>query len=354
VKSRLAAARKVLFVEEVLPFLEENVKVIAAESAGEIGVKTFYGKNEGTLPMNGELNPDRVAAAMAGILGIAYGDPAADYRRKAEAAAEAMAPQRGQTFCPGCPHRASFWLLQEALHLDNRKGFVCGDIGCYSLALLPCGFNSLKTLHSMGSGMGIASGFGKLGAFGMDQPVVAVCGDSTFYHAVLPALINAVHHRADVLMAILDNSGTAMTGFQPHPGSAVNAVGEPSPQVDIEAVCRSLGVGVEVRDPFDLAETRRAVNRLLEQGGVRVLVLRQSCALSPEKRAKKAFRMRVDETICLGEACGCGRFCTRVFRCPGLLWDKAAGKARIDEVICAGCGVCSFICPQGAIAKEVA
>jgi indolepyruvate ferredoxin oxidoreductase alpha subunit len=353
VKSRLAAAGKVLFVEEILPFLEENVKVIAAESAGQIGVKTFYGKNEGTLPMNGELNPDRVAGAMAGILGIACGDPAADYRRKAEAAAEAMAPQRGQTFCPGCPHRASFWLLQEALRLDNRKGFICGDIGCYSLALLPCGFNSLKTLHSMGSGMGIASGFGKLGAFGMDQPVVTVCGDSTFYHAVLPALINAVHHRANVLMAILDNSGTAMTGFQPHPGSAVNAVGEPSPRVDIEAVCRSLGVGVEVRDPFDLAETRRAVNGLLEQEGVRVLVLRQSCALSPEKRARKAFQVRVDEKICLGEACGCGRFCTRVFRCPGLLWDKAAGKARIDEVICAGCGVCSFICPQGAIAKEV-
>ena len=136
-----------------------------------------------------------------------------------------MAPARDLTFCPGCPHRASFWSIHNALQLDNRKGFVCGDIGCYTLGFRPAGFNTVKTVHSMGSGMGVASGFGKLEAFGMDQPVLAVCGDSTFFHAVLPALVNAIHHRAKVTLIVFDNSGTAMTGFQSHPGLPVNAMG---------------------------------------------------------------------------------------------------------------------------------
>jgi indolepyruvate ferredoxin oxidoreductase alpha subunit len=91
-----------------------------------------------------------------------------------------------------------------------------------------------------------------------------------------------------------------------------------------------------------------------EGGGVKVLILKQSCALSPEKKGRKRFLMRVDEHLCRGDACGCNRLCTRIFRCPGLLWDREKGKARIDEVICAGCGVCSGICPAEAIRCEEA
>jgi indolepyruvate ferredoxin oxidoreductase alpha subunit len=344
---------KVMIVEEVLPFLEENVKILAAEQASEIGIKTFYGKNDGTIPMTGELNPDLVIAALGTVLGIDYTPVSEDYEQSAKLSASVAAPPRDLVFCPGCPHRASFFSIHNALELDGRKGFVCGDIGCYAMATRPTGFGTLKTLHAMGSGAGVASGFGKLGQFGMDQPILAVCGDSTFYHAVMPALVNAVHNKADITLVVLDNSGTAMTGFQPHPGLAHNALGEEVPGMDIAKICEAIGARVEIRDPFDLRETRETLNNLIEdKNGTKVLVLRRACALSPQQRHKKNYDVRVDQTICVGEACGCGRLCTRIFRCPGIIWNYEKKRAEIDEVICVGCGVCSDICPQGAIKRE--
>ncbi|MCK9232515.1 MAG: thiamine pyrophosphate-dependent enzyme [Syntrophales bacterium] len=351
-KKRLASTDQVLIVEEVIPFLEENVKILAAETAREIGVKTFFGKNDGTLPSIGELNPDLVAVAIAKILGIDHVAMPPEYEKKATLMSFAKAPNRELTFCPGCPHRASFWAIHHALLMDNRLGFVCGDIGCYSMAALPCGFSTLKTLHAMGSGTGVASGFGQLHRFGMEQPAMTVCGDSTFFASVMPALVNAIHHRAELTVVVLDNSGTAMTGFQPHPGLKVNAMGGDVPALDIARICAAMGAKVEVRDPFQIEETRETLIRLLDQKGVKVLIMRQMCALSPEKRAKKNYEVKVDEALCLGETCGCNRLCTRVFRCPALVWDKERKKARVDEVLCAGCGVCALICPAGAIRKE--
>jgi indolepyruvate ferredoxin oxidoreductase alpha subunit len=115
-----------------------------------------------------------------------------------------------------------------------------------------------------------------------------------------------------------------------------------------------MGVTVVTADPFDLGGTRETLNRLLEEAGVKVMILKQSCALSPEKKGNKKFRVKVDEGLCRGEACGCNRLCTRVFRCPGLLWNRGRKKAEIDEVICAGCGFCASICPAGAIRCEEA
>lgn len=358
-KKHLASTDKVLIVEEVRSFLEEQVKILAAGAASEIGgAKTFYGKETGHLPSVGELNPDLVVSALAGILEIGgYHGMPPHYEEKAQLLASNRIPRRDLAFCPGCPHRASFWSIHNALQMDGRGGFVCGDIGCYSIAILSPsqGFGAMKTLHSMGSGTGLASGFGKLGQFGMEQPTLTVCGDSTFYHAVIPALINAVHHRANITLIVLDNGGTAMTGFQPHPGLLVSAMGEKVPSVDIAEICRAIGARVEVGDPFDLEETRKTINRLMEDGeDVKVLILKQLCGLSPEKKGEKRYKMRIDEELCLGENCGCNRLCTRIFRCAGINWDRERGKSRIDEVICAGCGVCSFICPVEAIKREEA
>jgi len=352
----LASSQKILVVEEVISFLEDEVKILAADLAPKIGIKTFYGKKVSALPAVGELNPDRVAAALSKILRINYEVVPETYIHRAAEAVRVAAPVRDLTFCPGCPHRASFWSIHNALQMDNRQGFVCGDIGCYSLAMLPSGYSTLKTLHSMGSGIGLAGGFGKLGRFGMDQPAIAVCGDSTFFHAVLPALVNAVHQKSNTTLIVLDNSGTAMTGFQPHPGLTVDAAGHRAPGIDIPRVCEAIGARVMVCDPFDLHGTQQTLLELLEdQSGVKVLVLKQICALSPQKKAKKMYQVRVDETICLGENCGCNRLCTRVFKCPGLNWNSDRRVSRIDEVICAGCGVCASICPVGAISnKEVA
>jgi indolepyruvate ferredoxin oxidoreductase alpha subunit len=354
-KKHMASTDSILVVEEVMPFMEENVKVLAAEMAAEIGIKNFYGKKSEHIPSVGELNPDVVLSALADILDVGYETVPAEYAKKTGALAFTKAPARALTFCPGCPHRASFWSIHNALELDARKGFVCGDIGCYTMAIGPTGFNTVKTVHSMGSGAGVASGFAKLRQFGMEQPVVAVCGDSTFFHSAIPALVNAVHHKADLTLIVLDNSGTAMTGFQSHPGLTVNAMNDEVPALDIAEICRAMGAKVEVRDPFNLGEAQAALNELLEyKEGAKVLILRQPCALSPQRKAAPKFKMQVDEALCLGESCGCGRLCTRIFRCPGLVWDQEKGISRIDEVICAGCGVCADICPQQAIKREVA
>ncbi len=353
VAARLAAADKVLVVEEGTPFLEDNVKTLAAEQAATVGIKQFFGRKDGTLPPVNELNPDLVAEGLAKVLGVA--PPARDpaYMARARDLAGSSAPSRSLTFCPGCPHRASYWLLNQALKRDNRLGFVCGDIGCYTMGVHDCGFFTLKTSHAMGSGAGMASGFGKLGRFGFDQPVMAVCGDSTFFHAVMPALVNAVHNHADMTLVVLDNSGTAMTGFQPHPGTPRDAAGGELPALDIARICEAIGAEVVTADPFELEAAAAVLDELLErEAGVRVLILRQACALSPAKKGKRKYEMSVDPAKCLAGDCGCNRLCTRVFRCPGLIWDPENQRTSIDEVICAGCGVCASICPSGAIEKK--
>jgi indolepyruvate ferredoxin oxidoreductase, alpha subunit len=354
VKARLAAAEKVLVVEEPQDFMEENIKILAAESAAEVGIKTFFGKKSGHIPGQGELNPDLIVNALKAILGVPYDPVPQDY---ASLAFGAMfkTPGRELTFCPGCPHRASFLSIHNAIALDDRDGFLCGDVGCYGIGALPAGFSAVKTMFSMGSGLGLATGFGKLTQFGMNQPVLAVCGDSTFFHAIMPALVDAIHHKADVTLVVLDNSGTAMTGFQPHPGLTKDAMGFPSPPIDIEAVCRAMGADVAVSDPFDVPATEKTLLSMIKKKGAKVVILRQICALSPEKRAKRKFDMSVDESVCIGEECGCNRMCTRILRCPGIFWDSGKKSAKIDEVICAGCGVCAGVCPSGAIQKaEVA
>jgi indolepyruvate ferredoxin oxidoreductase alpha subunit len=134
----------------------------------------------------------------------------------------------------------------------------------------------------------------------------------------------------------------------------VDAMGRNAPGLDIAKVCEAMGAKVLIRDPFDLEKTRATINGLLEEKGAKVLILRQICALSPEKKGKKRFAMRVDEVRCKGEECSCNRLCTRIFRCPGLIWDKDKKKSKIDEVICAGCGVCADVCTHGAIVREEA
>jgi len=344
IKEYLSRTDKILFVEEILPFLEENVKILAAETASEIGVKTFYGKSDNTIPAAGELSPDKVIKALSTI----YGLPGLNHGHDKKP--QLKAPDRALLFCAGCPHRASFWSIYNVLAKDNRQGFVCGDIGCYTLDIF-CGFRTLKTIHSMGSGAGLASGFGKLQKFGMEQPVLAVCGDSTFFHAAIPAVINAVHHEADLTLIVLDNSSTAMTGFQPHPGLPVDALGNTVPAVDIAEVCRALGAEVEIADPFDLEETQNLLEDMIHKKGAHVLILRQNCALSPVE-VKTKYKICVDTEKCIGEDYRCKRVCTQIFGCPGLVWDEKEKVTTIDEVICTGCGVCAHICPVGAIKKE--
>lgn len=357
VLERLKTTRKVLFVEEVQPFIEEAVKVLFAGSdmvgpgvAGSGEARSgmaFYGKQSGHIPMFGEMNPERVTRALEAILDL---PPGLNEGYRVGQTESLPIPPREISFCPGCPHRASFFSINMVLALDNRRGFTCGDIGCYSMGMLPGGFSTLKTLHSMGSGSGLASGFGKLDRFGMNQPVVAVCGDSTFFHSAMPPLANAIHNNSAFTLVILDNSGTAMTGFQPHPGLTVDTIGNQVPSIDIEKVCRAMGALTRTCDPFDLETTQKyLLDCIKDPEGVKVLILKQACALSPQKRYTRLFEVKVDKELCIGDACGCNRICTRIFSCPGLIWDGENLRAEINEILCVGCGVCASICPVNAI-----
>jgi len=355
VQEHLARTEKVLVVEEVDPFLEGNLKELVGDTFSALGPLTFYGKRSGHLPSIGELDPDLVMGAVSSVLGQERVAMDPEYAKKVQQLTGGQVQARMLGFCAGCPHRATLWSVKNALKLDGRGGFVTGDIGCYTLGLGPTGFFQLKTVQAMGSGAGLACGFGNLAKLGFGQPVVAACGDSTFFHAVMPALVNGVYNQANFTLIILDNSATAMTGFQPHAGTGASAVGEPAPSVDPEGVCRSLGIRVEVTDPFDLqATTHKLLDLMQDDGGVRVLISRRKCALVRAREEKAAYNVRVDSEKCLGESCGCARLCTRIFQCPGLVWDEESGTAKIDEVICSGCGVCADICPASAIIREVA
>ncbi|PJB34845.1 MAG: indolepyruvate ferredoxin oxidoreductase [Deltaproteobacteria bacterium CG_4_9_14_3_um_filter_51_14] len=346
----LKYSERIFFVEELDPFVEEGVKALCAELASEVGIKEFYGRSSGHIPICGELSPSVILGVLGDIFSISW--RAEEYRARMKSLLPQPSPPREFGFCPGCPHRGTYYAIKEALAWDGRNGFVSGDIGCYSMGIWPTGFSQVKSVHAMGSGVGLASGYGKLGQFGFDQPVITVCGDSTFFHAAITALINARFNNSDILLLVLDNSATAMTGFQPHPGTGSTAMGEKVEPVDIETVCRSLGVGVEVGDPYDMEHTAETIYRLMQEAGQRVLILKRKCALVQGRQGGFPYTMRVDQQKCLGEDCGCGRYCTRIFRCPGLIWDSSVKKARIDEVICVGCGICASACPSGAIIRQ--
>lgn len=353
VETQLSRSRRVLFVEEIHPFIERSVMELYASLAAQDPPHTFYGKRSGHIPSYGDLDPDAVIRVIGELMGLTYQAWDLAYDGQARELSKDL-PGRTLNLCPGCPHRATFWAVKNALQLDGRGGFVCGDIGCYSLGFGPAGYYQLRTMHAMGSGAGVANGLGNLTRFGFNQPVIAMCGDSTFLHAAIPALINGVYNNSNFILLILDNGATAMTGFQPHPGTGISATGEPAVRIDIEALCRSLGAPVEICDPFDLeAATGTLLRVMAEGGGASVVIMRRECEMVRAKREKGfPYSVRVDPELCIGEECGCDRVCTRVFQCPGLIWDQGAGKALIDEAVCTGCGLCANICPQGAIIRS--
>ncbi len=355
IAKHLSTINKVLFVEEMDPFVERSVMELAASLLPTACNLTFYGKRSGHLAPYNEQGTNLVINALLDILDTTYQPRDLAYDSQAKEAGQ-IVPDRPINMCVGCPHRATFWAVKKALQLDGRKGFVCGDIGCYAMSFAAPGFFQSRTMHAMGSGAGVANGLGNLKQFGFDQPVLAVTGDSTFYHAVLPALVNGVYNNSNFILLILDNSATAMTGFQPHPGTGLLATGDPAEVVDMEAICRAVGAEVEVCDPFDLENTARTLlNMMRKDSGTRVIIMRHMCQLVKSRRKiPNKYKMDVDTERCLGNTCGCDNLCTRVFGCPGLIEDKETGKAAIDEALCVGCGLCADICPAVAIMREEA
>ena len=335
---KLRTAKEVLAVEEVDPFLEDALLKLAGREGLDLKI---WGRNEGTINRVGELDPDHVLPAVSAFTGLPM--PA---RQKTS---DVPLLTRDLNFCAGCPHRATFFVLKQAMRREKVPGIVVGDIGCYYMAGSEAGQYGWQVNNCMGSGINVAEGLGQLSAYGMDQPVVTMCGDSTFFHTVLPGLCNASYHNSNMLLIVLDNSATAMTGFQPHPGTGLTAMGDEVKPMSIRAICEAMNCTVEEADPFEIEETTALLNDMLHRPGLKVLIMKQPCATLMAKSRKEKITVRVDQDKCLGDNCGCDRFCSRVWGCPGNSWDFKAGKAVIDPVSCVGCGVCAKLCPQGAI-----
>ncbi len=356
--ARLAPADTVLFLEEVDPFVEDAVKVVCAENQDRLGRVRFLGKNDGFVagsngPGVGEMNTDTALSALARLFNLEASRPDALSHELVERAQGVLVP-RELSFCQGCPHRASFYAIKTALELDGRNGFVVGDIGCYGMGAGNTGFQQIKALHCMASGMGNACGFSRLREFGFEQPVLAVVGDSTFFHAGLPALAEAIHHRADAVFVILDNSVTAMTGFQFNPATP-EAISNGKRELRIDNAAAGLGAETLVIDPVaDVQGAVRALLAVMAAGGVHVLVFRHECATFFQKLTDRRDRprVRVDTEKCLGDQCGCNRFCSRILNCPAVLFDPDTGVAGIDPQVCTGCGLCVQLCPRQAIIME--
>ena len=348
VKKHLGKTKALLLAEEVDPFLEHHLKEMLSDDP--INNIPVFGKGSGHIPAYGEITPDRIIKALGAILKVNYQPRSGAYQRQLSEISGDLIISRGLTWCPGCPHRASFWALERAVKADGRGGYVTGDIGCSTLDVFPEGKERMNLLHAMGSGTGLASGFGLLGRFGYTQPVINVCGDSTFFHAAIPALINAVYNQSNLILVLLDNAATAMTGFQAHPGTGFNAIGQPTEKIDAEKLCLSLGCQVTVRDPFDIKGTVKTIRGLLKEEGVRVLILRRNCEIvRMKKENRRPFTVQIREDQCKGEECA---LCSSQFRCPALFQDEKTGKTRLKEDICSGCGVCVQICPFNAITGE--
>lgn len=330
----LRGLKRVLIVEELDPYLEERVKAIAKDRAPDVEI---LGKAQGLLPRVGELNIRLVVGALSKVTGRPSPINFSALEERAKPALE-LAVNRSPVMCPACPHRASGYVIRRAA----GTAVYLNDIGCYAL-LFQKPFNLGDVTHAMGSGAGFANGI----SLATDQKTVALIGDSTFFHAGIPALINAVHHKRKFLLVVLDNRITAMTGHQPHPGVSVSATGEEVPALDIEKVVRGLGVGhVQIVDPYDFKAAEKAIREAMKHDGVSVVIMRRECALLTVRRLRregvKIVPYRVDP-----DKCTYCRVCINTYACPAFV---DTGKVmEIDPTVCFGCGSCVEVCPYGAI-----
>jgi len=329
-----AQVDKLIVVEELDPFLEENIRAMGIKVIG----KEF-------IPRLGELNPGIIeeGSRTAGLL------PKAAPRQALDIALEL--PRRPPLLCPGCPHTGIFFVLSSVgrrLKVLEPKGkipkestlIITGDIGCYTLATYPP-LNAMDTTACMGASIGQALGMGKAN---VNKKIVAVIGDSTFLHAGITPLVDAVYNEGQITVIILDNNTTAMTGHQEHPGTGISAQGKETTAVDLENLVRGIGVrDVKVVDAFDMKALRASVRSSLSNPELSVIIVRGVCSVHVPRRSEPRT---IESEKC--KQCG---ICLLI-GCPAIQSEN--DQVYIDTTLCVGdaCTICQQLCPCKAIVPQ--
>ncbi|MBN1957304.1 MAG: indolepyruvate ferredoxin oxidoreductase subunit alpha [Desulfuromonadales bacterium] len=299
-------------IEELDPFIEEQVKAMGIAVTGKE-----------KLSLCGELTPGRLKRGLTGEP-VPTEDQSPDL------------PQRPPNMCPGCPHRGVF------MELNRAKAYVTGDIGCYTLGFMPP-LSAMDTCVCMGASIGNATGISKVLSEEEQRKVVAVIGDSTFLHTGINGLMDMVYNQSTATVIILDNRITAMTGRQENPTSGYTLTDQLTYKVDMEQLCRAVGVEhVKVIDPYNIALTRKTIREEMARPELSVIITDRPCMLVPRDNLEKRQPLFVDHDKCTG----C-QACLRL-GCPAITWDAENKKSNIDKIICTGCKVCQQTCGFGA------
>ncbi len=319
----LTGLDEVLCLEELDPVIERELIYLCGKY--QLPVK-ILGKLSGDTACAGENTRNSVSSYINAFLGLP--EPA-----QSSLPEPPELPVRPPVLCAGCPHRASFYAVKKAM--KGKKTIFCGDIGCYTLGnAMP--LDMVDTCLCMGAGLNIAQGVEKVEP---DTTCFAFVGDSTFFASAITGVVNAVYNQANMVLTVLDNSTTAMTGHQPHPGTGRTVMGEIVQKINIEQVLRGIGVSeIETVNPLDLNASVACVQKMTEKSGVKAIIFKSPCIAV----TKPDTPLHVASDKCIG----CKK-CIKELGCPAIVLND--GNVYIDSSMCTGCGLCSQVCPVTAI-----
>ncbi|MCR5837896.1 MAG: indolepyruvate ferredoxin oxidoreductase subunit alpha [Lachnospiraceae bacterium] len=322
----LEGVEEVLCFEELHPFIEEELLKLVGKHHLNIKIR---GKHTGDVALSGENSSESAREVISSFLGLS------DSCEQIDLSDMPKLPVRPPVLCAGCPHRASFYAVKEAM--KGKKAIFCGDIGCYTLGnAMP--LDMVDTCLCMGAGITMAQGFNWTHD---DCTNFAFVGDSTFFASGMTGVANALYNEADMILCVLDNSTTAMTGHQPHPGTGRNMMGDVVDKISIQSVLEGMGVKkIETVDPLDFEKAVNVVKECAEMKGVKAIIFKSPCIAI----------VKSDKKMTISDKCINCKKCIREIGCPALI--TVDGQVTIDSSLCTGCGLCSHICPVKAIGGE--
>ncbi|MBA3063057.1 MAG: hypothetical protein FP833_08945, partial [Atribacteria sp.] len=340
IKEFLEKVERVLILEELDPLVEAEVMRIAYLLNKKVEI---LGKFDKTLSLIGNYSFKKIKNALEVLLKtkLESGQDSKILER-----AKKLEVKRPTSFCIGCPHRGTYFAINKAIkNLKYKKDeiIITGDIGCTILGMSKP-FESCWTEVAMGASIGLAQGFKWAG---IKKPVIATIGDSTFFHAGIPPLINAVYQKVPLTVIILDNGWTAMTGFEENPGT-INLDESSTKRVDIVEICQGCGIeDIQIIDPYQSKKAIESIMKAIEYPGASVIVSRRECALQTKRRKIKFPQRKVNIDKCNG----C-RICLNSLACPAMVFHPKDANSKASMEItsaCFGCGLCEFTCLEGAI-----